>query len=116
MSSALDMFGDENDDWMLQEDNDPKHTLKKCENWRDENGVTRIRWPSQSPDLNPMENLWANMKINVMKRHPKNLQELQNMVDEEWSKFGPELAQHLVESMPRRIQAIIAVDGDYIMY
>lgn len=116
LPSVVDMFGEGDDSWVLQEDNDPKHTSRRAKRWRADNDVVRISWPSQSPDLNPIENVWRVLKVNVLKRHPKNVKQLRDAVDEEWKKFGPELAQNLVNSMPRRIQAVIAAEGDYIMY
>src|SRR5579871_6697273 len=57
LSSARNFFREDNNSWKLQEDNDPKHTSEKVQNWKDENVIKRISWLSQSLYLNPMENV-----------------------------------------------------------
>ena len=76
LPSAEIFFGKDNHSWKLQEDNDPKHMSKKAQKWRVDNEVERISWPSQSPDLNPMENVWAVLKANVSNNKLTSTKEL----------------------------------------
>ncbi len=57
----------------FQQDNDPKHTAKITKEWLHNNSVTVLEWPSQSPDLNPIEHLWRDLKMAVHQRLPSNL-------------------------------------------
>ena len=70
-------------------------------------------WPSQSPDLNPIEHLWSELERRI-RRCPKNLKniiKLESALQEEWSKISKDVLTKLIESMPRRIEAAIENDG-----
>ncbi|KAI3376840.1 hypothetical protein L3Q82_000420 [Scortum barcoo] len=70
----------------FQQDNDPKHTAKITKEWLWNNSVTILDWPSQSPDLNPIEHLWRDLKMAVHQHSPSNLTELER-IKEEWQRI-----------------------------
>ena len=82
--------------WRLQQDNDPKHTSRVAKEFLAENSIHVIDWPSNSPDLNPIENMWQIMKNNVEKRMPQNTDELMRFMIEEWDAIPQEIVNNLV--------------------
>ncbi len=85
----------------FQQDNDPKHTAKITKEWLHNNSVTVLEWPSQSPDLNPIEHLWRDLKMAVHQRLPSNLTELERICKEEWQRIPKSRCEKPVASFPK---------------
>ncbi len=69
--------------WLFQHDNYPKHTAKATKEWLKNKHIKVLEWPSQSPDLNPIENMWRELKVRVTKHHPRSLNDLEKICKEE---------------------------------
>ena len=88
----------------------------KAQKWRKENQVKRISWPVQSPDLNPMENVWSVLKANISNYKPSSTKELIRIIKKEWKKLDKIFAENLVCSMKNRISLVLSNEGDHILY
>ena len=75
-----------------------------------------MAWPAQSPDMNPIENLWDELGRRLDGHMPQNKGQLWEVVKDEWYKISTEVTKKLVESMPRRLQAVIDARGGHTHY
>jgi transposase len=103
---------------IFQEDNAPPHRSKIATATREKSGLRSLPWPAQSPDLNPIENLWSMIKRSVYNRRnkPKNIFELERAVKTAWRSIPQEYIQVLADSMPHRIEACIVAQGGTTKY
>ena len=97
--------------WVLQEDNSPIHTGRAARAWKQQLVPQQIDWPSNSPDLNPIENLWAVMKKRLLQKTFKNSNELSEGIIEVWDSFNPTFLQPFCLSMDKRIQLCLKEKG-----
>lgn len=103
-------------EWWFLQDNDPKHKSKLIQEWLHNKGISCIDFPPYSPDLNPIENLWATLARRVEKMPCNTVESLQNAVETAWKEIEPELMRSLVHSMPARCQAVIDAKGFHTKY
>jgi transposase len=106
--------------WTYLHDRDPKHTSRRAQEWMEANlpnHYTPEQWPSHSPDLNPMENVWSIVGERVARAEPKNLDALKQSIRREWAAaLTDELRHKLVASMPHRLTAVRQSNGAHINY
>ncbi len=87
------------------------HTAKGTKSWFNDHGVGVLDWPANSPDLNPIENLWGIVKRKMRDTRPNNADELKATVKETWASIPPQQCHKLITSMPRQIEAVIKAKG-----
>ena len=73
-------------------------------------------WPPNSPDLSPIENAWGIVQQRVSARVCNTFQEFTNAVDEGWEGLEPAEIQHLMLSLPHRMQQCIQAHGRRLAY
>lgn len=116
---SLDWYSMDLDDIELLQDSDPKHTSKKSMEWYKTKGLQLLDWPTNSPDLNPIENVWAHVKKMLARylTEPAGVKELWQRLSKEWDTDEvKDLCKKVIHSMPRRLQAVIDAKGDITKY
>ena len=98
---------------IFQHDNDPKHTSKVAKNYLTNQHFSVLDWTSQSPDLNPIENLWGYVKFKIKKNVKKasSLDAVFDLVKETWENIPQNYINKLLLSMPNRCRAVIKNKG-----
>ena len=93
---------------IFMQDNAPIHTAGKINTWFDNHGITRTDWPPYSPDLNPIEHVWAKLKLWILEHYPELLemgkteeayQALYNALNEGWDQMEQSLIDGLIKSI-----------------
>ena len=106
--------------FILGHDNDPKHTAARVKNYlsnKEEKGDLKVlAWPSQSPDLNPIEHLWKIVKQKRIGVKATSADDLFQKVTNIWNEIPITTLKTLIESMPRRVQAVIDAKGQHTKY
>ena len=97
--------------WVFQMDNDP--IVAK---WLKDNKVKVWEWPLQSPNLNPIENVWAELKKHVRSRRPTNLTQLHQLCQEDWAKIHSTYCGKLVKGYPKRLTQVKQFKGNATKY
>ena len=105
-------------DPIFQDDNAPAHRAAAVQRFKEENSIRSLPWPSSSPDLNPIEHVWDEMgrRLNQRPQVASTFEQLEQWVTEEWRQIQQSFIDHLVESMTRRVGAVIEARGRNTRY
>lgn len=103
--------------FVLQQDNDPKHTSKVCKGFvqqKEREGVLKnMEWPPQSPDLNPIELLWEELDRKVRQQCPTSKPALWKILQDSWKSIDDATISKLIDRMPRLCKAVVKANGGF---
>lgn len=114
LQTALHFYPQE--PWWFQQDNAPQHTSQAARTWFHNHGVNLLDFPPYSPDLNPIENLWAVLKSRVEARLARTTDEVEHILKEEWEALDNTLLASLAHSMPQRCAQVVQHQGHKASY
>ena len=102
-------------DWRLywfQQDKHSTHLEKGVLQWFKSKNITILEWSHNSPDLNPIENLWGWLKEEVKKQNPQSLDELRRCLRRNWELITVDFLQNFIKALPERFRLCIESGGD----
>ena len=96
---------------ILMEDGSTVHTARATRALHEQLGILRMVWPANSPDLNPIENVWRLLKYRISRRFPRTAADIRQYAEEEWAKLElPDFSKY-IQNMRERCQAVIDAEG-----
>ena len=101
---------------IFQQDNASCHSSSSTKAWLECQNIPLLEWPPRSPDLNPIEHVWDAMGRRLQGKHPRNLDELWVYLRTIWNEVSGQFLRDLIDSMPRRIQSVLAAKGGQTLY
>ncbi|KAJ8716482.1 hypothetical protein PYW07_003109 [Mythimna separata] len=106
------------EDFILMHDNARPHVARTVRDYMGDVGITAMEWPARSPDINPIEHVWDELKrrVRAKKPAPMCLQDLQNAIEEQWNSIPQEFLEKLIRSMKNRLRAVIRARGGNTPY
>ena len=92
----------------FMQDNDPKHTSRHARQWIEDNGVNWWRTPAESPDMNPIENLWHELKEYIRREaKPKTKDELVDGISNFWATVDANKCRKYIGHLRKVLPAVI---------
>ncbi|KAG0734448.1 hypothetical protein G6F23_012387 [Rhizopus arrhizus] len=116
---TMESYGLDSSKIVFQQDDDQKHTSKVVKEWIDQQPFEALEWPPQSPDLNPIEHMWAHLKRQLFHSYeapPSSMHELWKRIGQTWYAISKEECQKYIKSMPKRCAAVIKAKGRWTKY
>jgi len=115
---------------VFQQDNATPHSSPVTRKWLEDeakkHGFSIMHWPSNSPDLNPMEHLWSHIKRELHRQYPDTWQLkgspdtirsiLKERIHKIWWDIGFTVLERLIESMPHHVRAVLDARGNVTGY
>ena len=102
-----------NNNYRFQQDNDPKHTRTYAQQFYIPKGINWWKTPAESPDLNPIENVWASLKYYLRNEHKlKNLETLEQGIKDFWKLMTPDRCTKYVSHLNKVMPVVILKNGE----
>jgi len=97
--------------FILAIDNHPVHKSNRVQKYINNNFMDCLEWPSYSPDLNPIEEVWGWLKMKVNEGWPKNMFDLRDSIRRNWEKLTTEMIEKYINRLEKKYRRVIELHG-----
>jgi DDE superfamily endonuclease len=112
---TIDRYSMKVEDIVFPHDNDPNYTAESTQQWVSAYQVNVLKWPAQSPDLNPMEHLWNEVERRLKKlpKKPKSSDDLWQKIQDVWNTIQADDCMKLIATIPQSVKDVKKASGEY---